>query len=147
MQILEVIKDKSERSFTTSRYDLLGLSDKAAGQGSDLCCYVCSYATIRALCCPAHAELQTVSKHTICNIYFHVPQQCLFVFNWAFNFKHNSDLKKKIISTVHSAHKLRYVTHVLVEFGKIFMSVVKICKIKDSPSLVYLWDLWQLLVW
>ena len=36
--------------------------------------------------------------------------------------------KKKIISTVHSAHKLRYVTHVLVEFGKIFMSVVKICK-------------------
>ena len=78
------------------------------------------------LCVAQH--MQTVSKHTICNIYFHVPQQCLFVFNWAFNFKHNSDLKKKIISTVHSAHKLRYVTHVLVEFGKIFMSVVKICK-------------------
>ena len=146
MQILEVIKDKSERSFTTSRYDLLGLVRQGSRTGQWPVLFIWNNPS-SVLPSPAHAELQTVSKHTICNIYFHVPQQCLFVFNWAFNFKHNSDLKKKIISTVHSAHKLRYVTHVLVEFGKIFMSVVKICKIKDSPSLVYLWDLWQILVW
>ena len=75
MQISEVIKDKSGRSFTTSRYDLLGLSDKAAGQGSDLCLFICKNLS-SVLPSPAHAELQTVSKHTICNIYliyFQVP--------------------------------------------------------------------------